>query len=455
MIGIQFGFNYGYFNQQTTQTSQQPGEQAPQGGATTSSSSTTVVQSVGMPVFAAPFVAAPVMMAPMAVSGFGYPAVAGGAQYSGGAAQAANEGRGHVTHNPTNAMQSAGGAAPQGFGGFNGFGGIGGGFAAAAVVPVFYQIGFPFIFAGGGVGQPGVPAVDPEPVPPVIDVEPAPGPTLPSLPADDAPVIVDETPVPVPADAVPPVFTPPAASGGNPFPIEGLDVDSFDRLRMREVERSLETTLSLDLTTRDGDKVTLDFRQLDVSSSTRVRGALVDGGRARHMDRSNSFDRFVNMDVQGELSDAEKAAIDEVLATVIDTANHFFGGDSIRTTMQKLTSMDFDLAELADFSLKMSVEKSVSVDRMYKRPDQPLQVLADQDAQIAQTLEFFASEQRNMIDMARTGFDDESAVRLVNNLLPPMLDGLLGELQQAVVEADAEGQDSADVEDDEQNDAAA
>ena len=85
------------------------------------------------------------------------------------------------------------------------------------------------------------------------------------------------------------------------LPIKQYSAEEFSRFRMKSPDAELVTSLELSLKTKDGDRV-----------------------------RVNSFneetDRIVNMNVTGDLSDAEKAAVDAVLERVIEVANKFFDG---------------------------------------------------------------------------------------------------------------------------------
>lgn len=173
--------------------------------------------------------------------------------------------------------------------------------------------------------------------------------------------------------------------------------------------------------------ITLDFSQLDIVEATRFRGRTHDGDRVRLSSRYESTRRIVNIEVRGDLSDAETEAINKVLSAVIEAADQFFDG-SLDKAMKQLLSMDFDTEELAEFSLQMNMTKSVEVTRSYQGGRRHLAHLAERDNGIMKLLKRFASEQHQLINLASEVLNPESAVRLVKTLLPPMLENPLAVL---------------------------
>ena len=259
-------------------------------------------------------------------------------------------------------------------------------------------------------------------------------------PVTEQPAPVSESPVPVidqvmpetpVVDELPPLEEPAAAlvekSGSDDkphrsrLPIAEVSAEDFKRYRLRQLSTQLETSLKLELKTQDGDVITLDFSQLDVVEATRFRGRTHDGDRYRVNGSYESTRRVVNVEVRGDLSNAEKEAINNVLSAVIEAADKFFDG-SLDKAMKQLMSLDFDTEELAEFSLQMNMSKSVEVTRAYQGGRGHLANLADRDNGITKVLKHFAREQHKLIELASEVLNKESAVRLVKTLLPPMLE---------------------------------
>lgn len=378
------------------------------------------------------------------VPAFGVPVAAFGGGYGGGFAPAqagttspnAPAGAaesGHVTSNPTSSLGSdsaptgpVGGDFTGGFAGSVGaFGGIGA-YALATpvvVVPVFLQLGSPVFLQ-----QPVVPGVAPSP-----DGQPA------NPVGDDVPVTddsADPNPTTLPGTTAPVVDPGSDAGSGDDdpvrdFPISRYTADDFARLRGRVGERSVESNLSLSLTTKDGDLIKLDFSALDVSSGYRLRGELADGGSVRESSRSSSSERALSIEITGELSEDEKAAIDALLDGLVDAASSFLSGDG-RGALRQLEALNFDTSQLAEFSLDLSVTKKVSVDRLFKGEASPLENIVARDSNISASLDLLANEQKALIDSARQSFDDASAANLVRKALPFLLVSPLEQLADDV-----------------------
>ena len=382
------------------------------------------------PVAAAPFALSPAYLSVLPqfaapVGGFGYGAGASAApQGSAGSGQ-------HVTSNPTNALASS--AAPNGLTGSgftSGFAAVG--VAAAPVVllsPVFLAFGFPVVFQGSPaqppVGNPPPPPVDQ--TPPPVDTPDTPDvpdvPTTPTPPADDG--LPDVDVVPGGDDQ---------ASNGPRLPITELNAEDFARYRLREKSLQQETSVSLQLTTQDGDVISLEFSQLDSLDVSRFRGRTLEGARISDRSFKQDNERVVNTQVVGDLSAEESAAVDTVLSGIIDAVNSFFSGQ-VGDAVDKLQQLDFDGAQLAELSLNLSQTKSAEVTRAYRNGADALDQLRERDADVEQALEFIATEQKRLVDLAAEVFEAPSAARLVRSLVAPLLDEPFSQLQDKLLAA--------------------
>ena len=372
--------------------------------------------------------------APMAAAGAGQGMVANATSNPNGA--------GHVTANPTNSTAAGASPAMAGYGGYGGVGGYAGyAMPVMMMAPVFLQMGYPMVFQGS-VAQP--PAADPVAAT-SDDVEvptspTAPAPEIQTAAVPDAPVNTDGTVI----DVVPqPDPDKPSASLPS-LPISSLQADDFADYKLIEKSRQQETNLSFSLTTKDGDQITLNFSQIDATSTMRFNGETLEGDTMRDSSFTEESERVVNMDVVGDLSDDEKAAIDKVMSTVIEAVNSFFTGktgDAVAT----LKAMDFDGAQLAEMSLNMSLSKSATVSKAYHDGSDYLHDLKNRDADIGQALEFMATEQKRLIDMAKNMLDAPSAAKLVRSLVPPMMSEPFAELAQQIAAPELEDTASDDM----------
>ncbi|MFK7914931.1 MAG: hypothetical protein AB8B93_13520 [Pseudomonadales bacterium] len=404
------------------QTPAQTPAQAPAAAAPNTAGTYFPQSQFGSPiaVFGSPFAAG-------FGGGYGYSPAQGGGATAGAAAATSG---GHTVANPTNSLASnpAGnpGVASQG-----GFGGLGNfGYAQPAfLVPAIVPAGIPVMFAIGVFAF--APAVAPTPTAtppaaPVVDDVVADSPAVPETvtpPAvsDDVVVVPDEDNAAADPDPEPPV--------------QVLTNPEFESYKESFDKQSLETSLVLSLTTAEGDEITLDFRQLDVMRSESFEGAKLSGSNVLRDDSGSSTDRYVTMDVIGEISDAEQAAIDAVLANVTEVANAFFGG-SYQDAMGKLSAMDFDSGQLSELSLSMTMTRTAATTGGYREGADQLDQLLNQGGEIVEALEFLATEQRRMIDQAKEVLDDGSAAKLVRGLMPLMLEDTVHRLREQVAAAD-------------------
>ena len=343
--------------------------------------------------------------------------------------------------------------SPMGANGFMGASAFGMGASAVGMAGMMAMpIGFvfaqpvvlmPVFFAIAGQSPMGaeIPQAAPQPAA-------APGPDV--VPQEPVPPVVPSVEEPVAAPVAEADAETEETKTGDRAVVE-VAAEEFARFRKRELNAELATSLVLELTTSEGDSVRLDFSQLDVLERSSFKGVTEDGGRTRSRSSEESSERLVNMSVDGELNAEEKASIDAVLKEVIGVANKFFNND-LSAAVSKLESMEFDMATLADFSLKMSMSRSVEYSKTVGGSELPeqstldgLKRLADRDGEISKVLEFFASEQRRLIDSASEVLDRPSAVKMVKSLLPPMLEdpfAILSEKVQDAFVAEVEGPES-------------
>jgi hypothetical protein len=369
--------------------------------------------------------------------GFGGPA----AGLPGAAAPGAS---GHTVVNSTNALasseaQGAGalGAAP----GATQGGVVAGSFGYAQpafLVPAILPVGLP-VFIAVGVFAFASPIAAPQPTP-VASPGPAPTPT-PAVPpaADKAPPAADAPALDAPVSGEPPVIdvppvTTPATKDDTPAPVVSLSNPEFARYAERFETQSLTSELVLSLRTAEGDEISLNFKQLDVLQTETFSGQQLSGERVRRDDESESSERFVTIEVDGDLSAEEQAAIDRVIAGVTDVANQFFSGayDEART---QLAALDFDASTLSELSLNLTTTRQAEIARSYRGDADPLDQLRNRGGEIVQALEFLATEQRQLIDSAKDVFDDASAARLVRTLVPSLLADAVSDLRDEIAES--------------------
>jgi hypothetical protein len=123
----------------------------------------------------------------------------------------------------------------------------------------------------------------------------------------------------------------------------------------REVTRE---RFSLDILTAEGDRVSIRFKSLTVTdvaaaqvtdgenTSTAVQASVISRGRFK-------------VEVDGDLNEAERAAIGDLLDKVDDIAEDFFGGD-VQEAFAAAARVGLDNDALSAFSLRLSYSKSTA-----------------------------------------------------------------------------------------------
>lgn len=339
----------------------------------------------------------------------------------------------HQVSNPTNSLAAVGSNQET-----NAYGGTNFGAPSAALPfilsPGFAQNGAPvilalpvfaFVFMAAPVQQPQGQQAPIQQAPaeqPTAAEQTVADPAVPTAPeAVVAPVVV---PVVAPPVTAPVVDVAPITTPTQPSPsvvVNTLTNAEFAKYEQEQISSELQTQLKLSLTTAEGDIITLDFSQLDVLQSNKLSG--VDGSDKPLDDASDSeeMERLVKMDVQGNLSADEQAAVDSLLEDITDVAQKFFSG-SMNEAASMLRELDFDTSQLAELSLKMSMTRTTEIRSGYREGMDQLDQLSSRGGEVMEMLDFMATEQRRLIDRAKDVFDDESAVRVVTSLIPALLE---------------------------------
>jgi len=132
--------------------------------------------------------------------------------------------------------------------------------------------------------------------------------------------------------------------------------------RMQSVERAYQysETMSLQLTTKEGDKVNLDFRQMYAeyqSYKEEQSGEMGPEGvryfESREAMEVTAFEERFAFSVEGDLNEDELAAVFDVFEQVDKLANEFFEGD-LEVALQKAMDLNIDYSQLQNMSLNLT-----------------------------------------------------------------------------------------------------
>ncbi|WP_108652454.1 DUF5610 domain-containing protein [Dongshaea marina] len=141
---------------------------------------------------------------------------------------------------------------------------------------------------------------------------------------------------------------------------------------------------SLEITTNDGDKVTLNIgersqAQFSHSVSPRAAAAYGLGPNEGHSQASEHRElssekmhlhlqesRHFSLSVEGELDDEELAAIGELVSQLDELATTFFAGD-LDEAFEMATQVGYDDEELMGFAFNLKHSRAVSVSQTYQQ----------------------------------------------------------------------------------------
>jgi hypothetical protein len=138
---------------------------------------------------------------------------------------------------------------------------------------------------------------------------------------------------------------------------------------------SVSNQMSLEVMTREGDRVTVSFSQSSAASASRSSSGI---------SMSSSAELGYQMTVEGSLSGAEKDALDALFADVNSLSEQFFAGD-LGGAIEQAMQLGFDGQQLASLSLDLRQQASVSKQSLYPmaKPQMPTQALEGLQAPLA------------------------------------------------------------------------
>lgn len=185
---------------------------------------------------------------------------------------------------------------------------------------------------------------------------------------------------------------------------------SFSESRFSS-QASQQNSMSLELMTKDGDKISLSFMQ---SSSSFSYGAQ----EGHQIITAAGFEDNLawQMDVVGNLDEGEQAALSNLLQDVEKLSNSFFSGD-LGGALEQAMQLGFDGSELASMSLNLRQESFSSVSRAYNavQPQLPTPELESLSSGLLAYNENYLSA----LEQAKSFADPEKLLNdLVDQLFP-------------------------------------
>lgn len=148
-------------------------------------------------------------------------------------------------------------------------------------------------------------------------------------------------------------------SGGEK-PDQASPATEKSAIAAREVVRE---RFSLDVLTAEGDRVSIRFKSLSVTEVAAAKVSNENGSATAVQASVISRGRF-KVEVDGDLNDAERAAIGNLLDKVDAIAADFFGGD-VQAAFTAAARVGLDSSALSAFDLRLSYSRSMAAVQTY------------------------------------------------------------------------------------------
>ena len=131
-----------------------------------------------------------------------------------------------------------------------------------------------------------------------------------------------------------------------PPPPGGMSLSAAERYSKAE-------SFSLDLTTKEGDRVTINFSHASAMQSSLGATSDGQGGSATAFNVSRAERNEFQFSIEGDLNDDELEAIQNLIQDVSLIADDFFAGD-VQAAFEQASEFDMDRSQLSSMSLNMS-----------------------------------------------------------------------------------------------------
>ncbi len=203
----------------------------------------------------------------------------------------------------------------------------------------------------------------------------------------------------------------PVAEGEDTVSTKMPSFNEANRSSRYSTQASQQNSMSLELMTKDGDKISLSFMQ---SSSSFSYGAQ----EGHQMITAAGFEQGMEwqMDVMGSLDEGEQEALTNLLQDVEKLSQSFFSGD-LGGALEQAMQLGFDGDELASMSLNLRQESFSSVSRAYNsvQPQLPTPELESLSSGLLAYNENYLSA----LEQAKSFADPEKLLNdLVDQLFP-------------------------------------
>ncbi|MDP2562270.1 DUF5610 domain-containing protein [Psychrobium sp. 1_MG-2023] len=139
----------------------------------------------------------------------------------------------------------------------------------------------------------------------------------------------------------------------------GKESATTPQVSSRAIELSEVETGSIDIQTRDGDKISISFGQsAQLSQSQSV------SNDSKHTEISTSHGQSFNLTVEGDLNDDELEAISSLVGDMAQLADDFFSGN-VEQAWQQANELGFDSQQIVSFAYDFKEVKQLAITEHY------------------------------------------------------------------------------------------
>lgn len=158
-----------------------------------------------------------------------------------------------------------------------------------------------------------------------------------------------------------------ASMGGVSYDPSHKAMQSMATMQQAERAYQYSETMSLQLTTKEGDTVSVDFRQLyaqyqsykEMQSEQQGPKGVRNFENREAMDVT-AFEEQFAFSVEGDLNENELKAVFDVFEQVDNLSNHFFDGN-IEKALKQANELQIDFGQLSSFNLNLTQAESMAV----------------------------------------------------------------------------------------------
>lgn len=182
-------------------------------------------------------------------------------------------------------------------------------------------------------------------------------------------------------------------------------------MALQGISTSLNSDFQMQVTTKEGDVVNIGFNAstTHTQSAMQVQGA---DGQAFGVDEESAQSSAFNISVQGNISEAEKKSLSDLMQQIQQVGSSFFQGQT-QNAFQQAQNVGFDAGQIAGFSMSMNLELSVQAVSAYQQNNQQSSIDAGPLKQMAG---FFNQSMNNLSNAPQVLLPFTNSLDIFNSL---------------------------------------